>query len=246
MPSQIPHRPYIGTSGWHYDHWIGPFYPAGMSREVMLEYYARYFDTVEINNSFYRLPEAGTFEHWRNTVPAGFTFSVKGSRYITHMKKLRDPANPLNTLMQHAGSLGGKLGPILFQMPPRWGKNVDRLMAFLDILPAGRRFAFEFRDPSWFDSDVYEALARRGAALCIYDLAGTESPREVTTDFTYVRLHGPGEAYSGYYSRDRLQSWASFLQENVERGRDAYCYFDNDQLGYAVQNALETKEFLGL
>ena len=182
---------YIGTSGWHYDHWKGPFYPKDLSATGFLEHYAGLFPTAEINNSFYRLPEEKTLAGWRETTPKGFVFSVKASRYLTHMKKLKDPDEPLERLLDRVSALGDKLGSILFQLPPRWKINSERLESFLDVLPENHRYAFEFRDASWFDDEVYGLLTEYGASFCVYDLDGQTSPKEVTADFVYVRLHGP-------------------------------------------------------
>ena len=158
---------HIGTSGWHYDHWSGPFYPEDLSKDEFLSYYSKVFHTVEINNSFYHLPSEETFTKWRDTVPDGFIFSVKASRYITHMKKLKDPQEPVTNFMKRVDVLEDKLGPILFQLPPRWKVNPERLINFLKALPAGFRYTFEFRDSSWFDQRVMDALTDQGAAFCI-------------------------------------------------------------------------------
>jgi len=237
-------RIHIGTSGWHYDHWKGPFYPEDISAEKMLPHYTGYFHTVEINNSFYQLPKKGTLELWKKTVPSHFVFAMKGSRYITHMKKLKDPSRGVPPLLDAAGVLGKKLGPLLFQLPPRWHINLERLNEFLQFLPADHRYAFEFRDPTWFDDRTYEALAKRGAAFCIYHLAGTLSPKEVTTDFVYVRLHGPEEAYRGQYGAKTLSGWAGAFSTWQHQGKEIFCYFDNDQAGYAAQDALRLQEML--
>jgi uncharacterized protein YecE (DUF72 family) len=235
---------HIGASGWHYDHWKGPFYPKGMNAGEMLAFYADHFKTVEINNSFYRLPEENVLAQWRDTAPEGFLFTAKASRYITHMKKLKDPEEPVSTFMERMGVLGGKLGPILFQLPPRWKLNLKRLRAFLAVLPEEHRYTFEFRDPTWFDEGVFEALSDNNAAFCIYELAGRQSPRKVTADFVYVRLHGPGDAYEGNYDRQALSGWAGALSTWSRKGLDIYCYFDNDQKGYAVRNALSLQHML--
>jgi uncharacterized protein YecE (DUF72 family) len=229
---------YVGTSGWHYPHWQGPFYPENLPGKDWLAYYAGRLSTVEINNSFYRLPAAATFRDWQAGTPPGFLFAVKASRYITHMKKLKDPEEPLATFLERADGLGDKLGPILFQLPPNWRLNLDRLRSFLEALPGGYRFAFEFRDPSWFDEQVYELLVAHQAAFCIYELGGLLSPREVTAGWAYVRLHGPGGAYRGKYDVQALAGWMGAFSTWMRQGKDVYCYFDNDQAGYAVQNAL--------
>ena len=236
-------RVHIGTSGWHYKHWCGPFYPEKHSPAKMLEFYLAHFDTVEINNSFYKLPSEETFAKWRQATPAGFCFAVKASRFLTHNKKLKDPGNALHNFLPRAGALKEKLGPILFQLPPRWRVNVERLREFLDVLPRHHRYAFEFREPSWNTEAVYAVLRRYNAAYCIFELDRYTSPLEVTADFAYVRLHGPGGRYQGSYSRSMLQEWAEWICK-WEKLRDIYVYFDNDQAGYAAQNALELKRLM--
>jgi len=235
---------HIGTSGWHYKHWKGPFYPDDISTEKMLAYYSGHFHTVEINNSFYQLPKKTTFERWKETVPPEFVFALKGSRYITHMKKLKDPSKGVPPLLEAAGVLGEKLGPILFQLPPRWHMNLERLDAFLEFLPADFRYAFEFRDPSWFTVPTYETLAKRGAAFCIYHLEQRLSPKEVTAEFVYVRLHGPDGAYLGQYDVKTLSGWAGAFSTWQRQGKEIFCYFDNDQAGYAARDAQKLQEML--
>jgi uncharacterized protein YecE (DUF72 family) len=238
-------RIHIGTSGWHYDHWVGPFYPENVSKDEFLAFYGDRFQTVEINNSFYHLPKKETMRKWRDTVGEEFVFSVKASRYITHMKKLRDPERTLSPLLEVVRVLNPKLGPILFQLPPRWRFNLERFRDFLKALPDGLKYAFELRDPSWHDPRAYEAMADRGVAFCIYELAGARSPKEVTTGFVYIRLHGPGAAYQGQYSTETLSGWAGAISTWVRQGREVFCYFDNDEAGYAVMDALRLKEMLG-
>jgi uncharacterized protein YecE (DUF72 family) len=235
---------YIGTSGWHYDHWEGPFYPSSLPKEGILEYYAGCFGTTEINNSFYRLPEKKTLLRWRDAVPEDFLFSVKASRYLTHMKKLKDPREPIERLLDRVSVLEDKLGPILFQLPPRWRSNPERLGDLLEILPEGQRYAFEFRDPSWFNEKNYELLRNHGSSFCIYDLDGKTSPMEITADFAYVRLHGPDGPYQGRYGAERLPGWAGTFSAWLEEGLDVYCYFDNDEAGYAAQDALELRQMM--
>jgi uncharacterized protein YecE (DUF72 family) len=229
----------IGTSGWNYSHWRGVFYPPTLPQGSWLHHYAGFFSTVEINNSFYHLPRGETFRNWKERVPDDFLFSVKASRYITHMKKLRDPQESIEKFFRNASLLAHKLGPILFQLPPRWRVNPLRLESFLDVLPAGHRYAFEFRDESWFCDAVYRILSRYVSAFCIYELGGVASPRRITADFVYVRLHGPGGPYQGRYDTRALSRWAQALSSWLKNGSDAYCYFDNDDSGYAVQNARE-------
>ncbi len=197
---------------------------------------------MEINNSFYRLPEKKTFKQWHDTVPSGFIFSVKASRFITHMKKLKDPEMVLATFMERITGLRDKIGPILFQLPPNWRRDIGRLKSFLSALPEGYRYAFEFRNPTWFHPEVYQTLAEHRAAFCLYELAGLKSPRELTADFTYLRLHGPGDAYCGCYQTETLTEWADVFSSWAKEGKEVYCYFDNDELGYAAQNAAELLE----
>lgn len=240
----MPHV-WIGTSGWHYQHWRGPYYPPSVPPRAMLNYYARDFETVEINNSFYRLPSSATFEAWKKSTPAGFCFAVKGSRYLTHRKKLLDPKPALDRLMEATSGLGAKLGPTLFQLPPNWHCNPARLEAFLCALPSGSRYSLEFRDRSWHTHQVFQLLREHHVAFCLYELGGIRSPIEVTADFVYVRLHGPGNKYQGDYSIKTLKSWAAHIGRWIESNRDVYVYFDNDQAGYAVKNAQELKKILG-
>lgn len=234
---------YIGTSGWHYKHWIGTFYPGNTKASGQLNYYLKFFDTVELNNSFYRLPDAGTFKSWNEQTPKGFLFAVKGSRYITHMKKLKDPAEALNTFLSHANGLGSKLGPILFQLPPGWKVNAERLQSFTEQLPKDHRFVFEFRNETWYTKEVFDILKKHNCAHCIYELAGHTSPMEITAGFVYVRLHGPGKnKYQGSYTAAALKKWAKQCNEWQKEGKDVFIYFDNDQEGYAAFNAQKLKE----
>ncbi len=235
---------HVGTSGWHYEHWEGPFYPQGLPSSDWLAYYRDDLSTVEINNTFYQLPDEETLRTWRDAVPERFVFAVKASRYITHMKKLKDPREPVDTFFSRIQLLGEHLGPILFQLPPNWHFNGPRLDAFLRALPADQRVAFELRDPDWLNQEAYEILADHGAAFCIYDFQGRQSPRHVTADFVYVRLHGPYGAYRGKYDTGTLAGWAGAFTAWRSEGKDVYCYFDNDEAGYAVQNALELQAML--
>ncbi len=234
----------IGTSGWHYKHWVGSFYPEGTAASKMFSQYAKAFDTVELNNSFYKLPAPGTFARWRQASPRNFVFAVKASRFITHNKKLKDPQNAIENFLPRARELGEKLGPILFQLPPKWRCNLERLEEFLQELPRGHDYAFEFREPTWHCAPVLEILRRHNAAYCIYDLAGFATELEVTADWTYVRLHGPGGKYQGSYTDDTLRQWARQISEWQQKLRAVYFYFDNDQAGYAAHNALRLKQLL--
>jgi len=244
MKDKTSKQIHVGTSGWHYNHWKTVFYPETIPSSDWLSYYAGQFATVEINNSFYQMPEKETLEHWREIAPADFVFSVKASRYITHMKKLKDPREPVNRFMTSIESLGKKLGPVLFQLPPKWQCNADRLASFLSILPSGNRYALEFRDESWFNQRVYHILEAHNAAFCIYHLDNMTSPRKVTADFAYIRLHGPARPYQGSYDPQTLAGWVGAMTSWADQGRKIYCYFDNDQQGYAAQNALLMKNMM--
>ncbi len=188
----------IGCSGWLYRHWRGTFYPRDLPVRRWLEYYAARFDTVEINNTFYRLPEAATFDAWRRQAPPGFVFALKASRFLTHMKKLKDPQKPLARLFARAAHLGPMLGPMLYQLPPRWPANVERLEQFLRQLPQERRHAIEFRDSSWYCEAVFSLLRRYSVALCLHDMTGSASGPIEVGPFVYIRFHGtePGGRYS--------------------------------------------------
>jgi uncharacterized protein YecE (DUF72 family) len=243
MPT-LPGSIHIGTSGWHYDHWRGPFYPNDLGPEGFLQFYASRFHTVEINNSFYQLPTEPALSAWRATVPPGFVFAIKGSRFITHMKKLKDPERSLAPFLERVALLEASLGPILFQLPPRWHFNADRLAAFLTALPGARRYTLELRDLSWINDRTLNLLAWHNVAFCIYELDGYLSPKETTADFVYIRLHGPGGPYQGCYGAQTLSGWAGAISAWSRQSRDVYCYFDNDEAGFAAQNALELQEML--
>jgi len=234
----------IGTSGWHYKHWVGRYYPPRWPASKMLEYYQRDFDTVELNNSFYRLPVKSGLVKWRESTPANFVFAAKGSRFITHMKKLKDPEPALEKFFDHIEVLNGKLGPILFQLPPHWDVDIDRLEAFLDALPKAHRYAFEFRNATWNSPDVLDVLKRHKAAYCPFHLAGYQSPVEITSDFTYVRLHGPGGKYQGSYADEALREWATRIRSWAADLRAIYVYFDNDDSAYAVRDALRFRDMI--
>lgn len=244
MKSAITSGLHIGTSGWHYKHWKGPFYPSDLPASKMLRWYTERFDTVEINNSFYRLPAQSALEGWCRETPANFCFAAKASRYITHNKKLKDPAETTKKFMAVIDHLERRLGPILFQLPPSWKINVDRLETFLAGLPPAHRYVFEFRNPTWNVPEVYEILRRHNAAFCIYELAGFLSPLEITADFSYVRLHGPGNKYQGDYSASTLCTWAKRIGEWGKNLRHIFVYFDNDQAAFAAKNALELKKMI--
>jgi uncharacterized protein YecE (DUF72 family) len=231
----------IGTSGWHYKHWLGNFYPHRLPVSKMLGEYVRKFDTVEINNSFYRLPSENAVNQWRESAPEGFVFAVKGSRFLTHMKKLKDPELGLERFFARANLLAEKLGPILFQLPPHWNADVDRLRSFLDALPAYHHYCFEFRNDTWNREEVFQLLRSRNIGYCIFHLAGYESPVLITADFVYLRLHGPGGKYQGSYDDGVLRGVADKINRWRNDLRAFYCYFDNDEAGYAAHDALRLR-----
>jgi uncharacterized protein YecE (DUF72 family) len=253
----------IGCSGWQYQHWRGDFYPAGLPASRWFGRYAEDFDTVEINNSFYRLPEPSTFAAWRDQAPDTFLYAVKASRYLTHMKKLKDPADPLARFFDNARYLGPRLGPVLYQLPPRWPLNLPRLETFLAALadvpkgsggdrrtalqdegsPASYRHVMEFRDPSWYDERVLDMLRAHDVALCLHDMPGSATERMIVGPFVYVRFHGPSR-YGGRYDEARLDEWAAWLHARVEDGLDVFAYFNNDIGGHAPRDARRLKEKL--
>lgn len=227
MPSPVMPSIRIGTSGWQHDNWAGPFYPADLPKTDWLAYYVDTFDSVEVNNTFYQSPEEETLRIWRRQTPPTFSFAVKANQYITHFKKLKDPAEPVQNLYRTLEPLGDKLGPILFQCPPNWHQNVDRLQHFLQNLSSDYRHVFEFRDPTWLNQETYEVLSAHNAAFCIYDFGDRSTHRLVTTDWVYVRLHGHGEAYHGRYPDEVLDDWARQLRDWAADGRDVYVFFNN-------------------
>ncbi|WP_158666576.1 DUF72 domain-containing protein [Salinibacter altiplanensis] len=218
---------HIGTSGWQHDTFTGRFYPDDLSPGSQLSFYAETFDTVEVNNTFYQRPEADTLRAWRRQTPDDFTFTVKANQYITHFKKLTDPEEPVHNLYRNVEPLGDALGPILFQCPPNWHQNLERLHAFLEVLDDDHRHVFEFRDPTWLTDETYEALSAHDATFCIYDFGGRSTHRTVTADVVYVRLHGTSEAYHGRYSDPALDDWAVQIADWRADDRDVYVYFNN-------------------
>lgn len=235
---------YIGTSGWHYKHWKHIFYPNEVKNADQLSFYMRSFNTVELNNSFYRVPTVQAFDKWKNTAPNNFRFAVKANQYITHRKKLHEVSAATDDFIHRASRLGNKLGPILFQLPPNWKINIDRLSSFLAALPPRHRYTFEFRNPSWYTESLYQLLGRYHCAFCIYELAGHHSPIETTADFVYIRLHGPGGKYQGSYTDASLSAWADRCHTWQRKGKDVFFYFDNDENAYAVFNARTLEEMI--
>jgi uncharacterized protein YecE (DUF72 family) len=228
--------PLIGTSGWVYPHWRGVFYPRDLPQSKWLEFYVRRFRTVEVNNSFYRLPSTDAFRTWRQRTPENFVFTIKASRFITHIKRLRDPRAPLRLLLQRATHLESKLGPVLFQLPPRFGVDLERLETFLRALPPSVRCVVEFRDPSWHVPEVYELLNRFGAGYCIMIAPKLRCEPVVTGRLLYARFHSPGGAGPAF-GRRRLRSWAHRLDALLRHADAGYVYFNNDAAGAAIEDA---------
>ena len=237
-------RYWIGTSGWVYRHWRGPFYPVGLKPSQWFEYYSRHFDTVELNNSFYRMPSENAWRGWAERAPHGFLFAVKASRFITHLKRLRPGAEPLLLLAGRAALLGEHGGPLLYQLPPNLARDDARLTEFLELLPPSHRHVVEFRHRSWFHEAVFDQLRRAGVGFCVFHMPQTETPRAVTADFAYVRLHGTDFLYSGRYSQEQLRDWAAWLAALPSDVSEAYVYFNNDAGAHAVENALTLRAIL--
>jgi uncharacterized protein YecE (DUF72 family) len=235
----------IGTSGWHYQHWLGKFYPERLPAGKMLAWYAREFDTVEINNSFYRLPREETFDSWKNSVPSGFLFAVKASRFLTHIKRLKDPEDSIQLFFSRAKHLESTLGPVLFQLPPNWRADVERFAHFLSVLPRCHRYVFEFRDQSWLSDKILFLLRQHNAALCFHDWREISWPLELTADFTYIRLHGFGAPYGGDYQDAVLRKWAEMIEAWSSRLQSVFVYFNNDAHGHAISNAHTLRKILG-
>jgi len=231
----------VGTSGYQYDHWRGVFYPDTLPREQWLAHYAEHFATVEINNTFYQLPDAATFRAWRDAVPDGFRFAVKFSRYGSHIKKLKDPHDTIGRFLERASLLGNKLGPILVQLPGKWHVNAERLDAFLEAAPRDQRWTVEFRDASWLCDEIYQVLQAHRAALCRHDML-PDHPQRLTTDWTYLRFHG--DPQRGRYTPQYLTAQARQLVASATNDPDVYAYFNNDNAGHAIENARQLRRYL--
>lgn len=231
----------VGCSGWAYKHWRGLFYPDGLPQSRWFDRYAEEFDTVEINNSFYRLPPPETFARWRDQAPPGFAYAVKANRFLTQAKKLKDCAEPMASMMASVEALGDRLGPLLFQMPPRFAFNPERLESFLAILPAGVASVFEFREASWYRAETYALLERFGASLCLHEMPGSAIADVAVGPAAYVRFHGTAGKYVGRYSEAVLEEWAEWFIAQSAAGRSAWAYFNNDIHGHAIADALSLK-----
>ncbi len=233
----------VGTSGWHYDHWMGRFYPERLPKPKWLEFYSKEFDTVELNNTFYRLPNESTFEKWHDSAPDNFIFTVKASRYITHIKKLHEASDSVELFNQRAALLGEKLGPVLYQLPPNYKKDAGRLRDFLELLSKDVTNVFEFRNNSWYDDEIFDLLDKYKASFCVHDLGGKEAPLLVTGKIVYLRFHGSAD-HSGDYTLKNLEGWVEFAQKHAKKTISLYAYFNNDINAYAVKNAKMLRDLL--
>jgi uncharacterized protein YecE (DUF72 family) len=229
----------IGTSGWHYDSWRGRFFPRELRIKDQLHYYATQFRTTELNGVFYRTPTEEAVRGWRDQTPDDFIFAWKASKFITHWKRLSERSeNSLELLENRLSLLGRKAGPILFQLPPQFSLNEERLASFVKMLNRKRRYAFEFRHSSWYTLRVFRLLSQENMALCISDHADAPAPWKRTADFVYVRGHGPGGRYKGHYTPQTLARWQKAIKSWRSRGFDVYVYFDNDQKSAAPLDGL--------
>jgi len=237
---------YIGCSGWYYEHWRGLYYPRELPKPKWLEFYARQFTTVELNNSFYRLPSETAFTAWRESTPGNFIFAVKVSRFITHIKRLKNLDSAVENFLSRAEFLGEKLGPLLYQLPPNMKRNDELLQNFLASLPSKYQHVVEFRHKSWIDDAVFDILRRHNVGLCVFDMPGFSCPIVATSDFAYVRFHGSEGLYSGCYSDAELSQWAQRIARLVQNVEASYIYFNNDAEAFAVKNAITLGKLLNI
>jgi len=250
----------VGTSGWVYYHWQGVFYPEDLPQKEWLKFYAQHFKTVEINATFYHSMKPETFLNWRKMVGENFVFSVKASRFITHIKRLKDCKDEVERFFEGANQLKStfqvsprqRRGPstwkvnnkniILWQLPPRFQVDIDRLSEFLKLMPKNWRVAFEFRNPTWLNVKIYELLKKFNAAIVFHDFPGWPTTEEITADFVYLRFHGSKQLYASNYSNKELEKWAEKMRQWGKEGIDVYAYFNNDAMGYAIKNAKTLEE----
>ncbi len=235
----------IGTSGWHYDHWQYRFYPGNLPKTRWLEFYAGHFNTVELNYTFYRLPSENAFATWYASSPCGFVFAVKASRFITHIKRLKDEQS-LDNFLARASGLKEKLGPVLYQLPPNMLRNDERLESFLSVLPENVRHVFEFRHGSWLDEGVFKLLRKYNAGFCVFDMPDFTSPLLATADFGYIRFHGNVWLYGSRYSDEEMADWAKRISAlaSSDKLKAVYIYFNNDAEAYAIENAVILRSYL--
>jgi uncharacterized protein YecE (DUF72 family) len=235
---------YIGTSGWHYEHWRDRFYPEKLSKDKWLEFYAGHFATVELNNSFYRLPSEPAFATWYHSSPASFTFAVKVSRFITHIKRLKDTEEAVDKFIARAKTLEEKLGPLLYQLPPNLHRNDELLESFLSALPRGMKHVVEFRHQSWLEEKIFEILHKYNIGFCVFDMPSLSCPLAATADFAYIRFHGSSGLYFSCYSDEELADWAKKLANLATDLKAVYIYFNNDAEAFAVRNAITLRSYL--
>jgi uncharacterized protein YecE (DUF72 family) len=235
---------YIGTSGWHYKDWKGLFYPSELQSQHWLRYYCSRFNTVELNNSFYRLPTENAFNLWNNNTPADFKFSMKVSRAITHIKRLKNSDEYLNNLLTRASSLKHKIDVLLYQLPPQMKKDESVLESFLHDLPHEYRNVFEFRHRSWICAPVFSLLEEYNAGFCIYDMPDYTTPLISISGITYIRFHGNRNLYSGMYTGEELKDWSNNIRQLKAESDITYIYFNNDIAAAAVYNAETLKSLL--
>jgi uncharacterized protein YecE (DUF72 family) len=240
-------RARIGTSGFCYPHWRGVFYPRDLHQARWLEYYQERFDTLEVNSTFYRLPKPETLLKWKQSVGPGFMFSLKASRLITHLKRLKDAEGALALFLGRAKILGNLLGPVLYQLPPSFKLDIGRLGAFLALLPEGICHALEFRHPSWFIHEVRSLLIRQGVSFCIADGPDAhQNPRWITSETAYIRFHGPAWQRQPQYRIEQLAKWAERIEGYLKEGLNVFAFFNNDAHGFAVKNAEQLKRLLSV
>jgi uncharacterized protein YecE (DUF72 family) len=229
---------HIGCSGWNYRHWRGPFYPEKLAVKRWFEHYSGVFRTVELNTSFYHLPRADTFAKWRDQAPEGFRYAVKAPRFITHMKKLKDCEEPVQEFLSRARHLGATIGPILYQLPPKWSFNEERLEAFMALLPRDLHHVFEFREKSWMTQEVLALLDERGISFCVHDMEQLVTAPWASGPIAYVRFHGGEGKYWGRYQDEKLLGWADWMVDQARGGREVWAYFNNDIYAHAIDDAL--------
>ncbi len=234
---------YIGTSGWHYDDWRGRFYPEKLPKARWLEFYSEHFNTLELNNSFYHLPSEAAFNNWYNSSPPDFVFAVKMSRFVTHIKRLKDCDEAIMNFMSRARLLKEKLGPILYQLPPGLHRKDVLLDSFLKKLPTELKHVIEFRHQSWLDDNVYEILHRYKVGFCVFDMPKLVSPLIATGEFAYVRFHGREGLYASRYTEKEMNDWSEKIKGLAERLETVYIYFNNDMQGHAIENARMMREY---
>ena len=244
MSLTIDSKLFIGTSGFSYNHWVGKFYPEGLSKTRWLSFYAERFPSVEINSSFYHLPKERTLLSWKEKVPEHFRFSLKVNRYITHIKRLKDIKEELDKFIKLSSLLGSKLGVLLFQLPGSLKYDIDLLGDFLSFLPKGYKYSIEFRDHSWFRDDVFSLLGEYDVALCNISSPKIPATFYVTGPFIYIRFHGLKKWYVYNYREEDLLPWASFIKKHLNNGKKCYVYFNNDAFGYALSNLILLKKLI--